>query len=205
MSPYYLRGAKDSDFFTIFVKLYADGNTQRLMNTLDIILLVILVLAGVDGWRHGVIVQLCGIGGLVIGIWLAIHFSHGMEQWLHFGKTFSTVLGFIVILLLSIVVLGVVGFLFKRIFRLTGFGILDNIGGVVLGVLKIGLLFYFIIASFARMNENVEIINPRIITESKVYNTMGKVTNAISPFLVKNKDKLFPTAEIELLESAKTK
>lgn len=175
------------------------------MNALDIILLVVLTLAGVDGWRRGVIVQLCGIAGLVIGIWLALRFSHLMEQWLHLGQTFSTILGFIVILTLCILALGLVGFLFKRIFRLTGFGLMDNIGGVILGVMKIGLLFYFITTSFARMNESVHIIKHQVVAESKVYSAMGKVTDTVFPFLMKAKDKLLSEAVGAAEQPAKAK
>ena len=45
------------------------------MNTLDIILLVLLLIAAVAGWRKGIIVQACGIAGLVLGILFAMRFS----------------------------------------------------------------------------------------------------------------------------------
>lgn len=163
------------------------------MNALDIILLVILTLAAVDGWRRGVIVQVCGIAGLVLGIWLAMRFSHTMGIWLHLGETFSTILGFVVILVLSVLALGFVGFLFKRIFKLTGFGLLDNICGVILSVMKISLLFYFVTSSFARMNDSIHMIKPQIIDESKVFLTLEKATDVVFPFLIKAKDKLFAT------------
>ena len=55
------------------------------MNTLDIILLVLLLIAAVAGWRKGIIVQACGIAGLVLGILFAMRFSRTIGGWLGAG------------------------------------------------------------------------------------------------------------------------
>ena len=68
------------------------------MNTLDIILLVLLLIAAAAGWRKGIIVQACGIAGLVLGILFAMRFSRTIGRWLGAGDTVSPVLGFILIL-----------------------------------------------------------------------------------------------------------
>ncbi|MEG1611058.1 MAG: CvpA family protein, partial [Alistipes sp.] len=41
------------------------------MNGIDFILYLVMAFAIWDGWRHGVILQLCSLAGLVAGIWLA--------------------------------------------------------------------------------------------------------------------------------------
>ena len=110
------------------------------MNTLDIILLVLLLIAAVAGWRKGIIVQACGIAGLVLGILFAMRFSRTIGGWLGAGEELSPVLGFVVILVVSILVLALIGYLFKKVFRLTGFGIIDRLGGLALSVVKIGML-----------------------------------------------------------------
>ena len=65
------------------------------MNTLDIILLVLLLIAAVAGWRKGIIVQACGIAGLVLGILFAMRFSRTIGGWLGAGEELSPVLGFV--------------------------------------------------------------------------------------------------------------
>ena len=79
------------------------------MNTLDIILLVLLLIAAVAGWRKGIIVQACGIAGLVLGILFAMRFSRTIGGWLGVGEELSPVLGFVVILVVSILVLALIG------------------------------------------------------------------------------------------------
>ena len=84
------------------------------MNTLDIILLVLLLIAAAAGWRKGIIVQACCIAGLVLGILFAMRFSRTIGRWLGAGDTVSPVLGFILILAVSILVLALVGYLFQN-------------------------------------------------------------------------------------------
>ena len=79
------------------------------MNTLDIILLVLLLIAAVAGWRKGIIVQACGIAGLVLGILFAMRLSRTIGGWLGAGEELSPVLGFVVILVVSILVLALIG------------------------------------------------------------------------------------------------
>ena len=158
------------------------------MNTLDIILLVLLLIAAAAGWRKGIIVQACGIAGLVLGILFAMRFSRTIGRWLGAGDTVSPVLGFILILAVSILVLALVGYLFQKVFRLTGFGILDRMGGLVV---KIGLLLAVLTGFFARMNDEYHWVEPAAISDSVVYPPLRKMTDTVFPFLLKAKEKLF--------------
>ena len=139
------------------------------MNTLDIILLVLLLIAAVAGWRKGIIVQACGIAGLVLGILFAMRFSRTIGGWLGAGEELSPVLGFVVILVVSILVLALIGYLFKKVFRLTGFGIIDRLGGLALSVVKIGMLLAVLTGFFARMNDNYHWVKPETISDSVIY------------------------------------
>ncbi len=160
------------------------------MNTLDIILLVLLALAAVSGWHKGIIVQACGIAGLLLGILFALRFSRRVGEWLHVGDDFAPVLGFILILIVSILVLALIGYLFKKVFHLTGFGIIDRIGGLALCVIKIGLLLTVLVNFFARMNRTYDWVPQHEIDQSVVYRPLRDMTAAVFPFLMEIKDKL---------------
>ena len=161
------------------------------MNTLDIILLVLLLIAAVAGWRKGIIVQACGIAGLVLGILFAMRFSRTIGGWLGVGEELSPVLGFVVILVVSILVLALIGYLFKKVFRLTGFGIIDRLGGLALSVVKIGMLLAVLTGFFARMNDNYHWVKPETIRDSVIYRPLQAMTDAVFPYLVKAKEKIF--------------
>ena len=164
------------------------------MNTLDIILLVCLALAAVSGWHKGIIVQACGIAGLLLGILFALRFSRRVGIWLHGSEEFAPVLGFILILIVSILVLALVGYLFRKVFHLTGFGIIDRIGGLALCVVKIGLLLTVLVNFFARMNRTYDWIPQREITQSVVYRPLRDMTAAVFPFLIEVKEKLLDSS-----------
>lgn len=161
------------------------------MNTLDVILIILLLIAAVNGWRKGIIVQACGIAGLVLGIMFAMRFSRRIGLWLGLGEGTAPLLGFIIIVIVSIVVLALVGYLFKKVFHLTGFGILDRIGGLALSVVKIGLLLGILTTFFADMNATYHWVDPQEITGSAVYKPLRKMTDAVFPYLIEVKDKLF--------------
>lgn len=164
------------------------------MNALDIILLILLLSAAVSGWRKGVIVQACGIAGLVLGILFAMRFSRRIGEWLNVGASFSPVIGFILILVVSIIVLSLIGYLFRKVFHLTGFGILDHIGGLVLSVVKIGLLLSLLTGFFARINDHYRWVDPEEISGSVVYTPLRTMTNAVFPYIITVKDKLFDSS-----------
>ena len=45
------------------------------MNTIDLLVCLVLVLAVWNGWRQGFIVQIFSLAGIVAGIWLAARFG----------------------------------------------------------------------------------------------------------------------------------
>ena len=45
------------------------------MNYIDIILLILLVLSAINGFRKGLIEELAGLAALILGIWAALQFS----------------------------------------------------------------------------------------------------------------------------------
>ena len=90
-----------------------------------------------------------------------------------------------------ILVLALIGYLFKKVFRLTGFGIIDRLGGLALSVVKIGMLLAVLTGFFARMNDNYHWVKPETISDSVIYRPLQAMTDAVFPYLVKAKEKIF--------------
>ena len=161
------------------------------MNSLDILLLIPLVIAAVSGWRNGLIVQACGIAGLIVGIILALHFSHAIALWLNLSDDLPPIVAFVLIVAICVAVLWGLGYLFKCVFRLSGFGLFDRIGGMILGVVKIGLLLSVLVSVVIRIDTRHNIISHDKIDNSKVYHSLHAMTDAVFPYVVKAKDLLF--------------
>ncbi|WP_290586831.1 CvpA family protein [Alistipes sp. CAG:268] len=65
------------------------------MNSIDLIVCLILLLAVWNGWRQGLVVQVCSLAGIVIAIWLAAHYGARVGEWLRLDESFSAAGGFV--------------------------------------------------------------------------------------------------------------
>lgn len=156
------------------------------MNWLDIILAIILVIAAVGGLRSGLISQAFGIAGLLLGIWLGYRFSARLAVWFDMAAGWANFVSFIVILVAVILVSWLVGSLVRKVFRMTGFGILDNIGGLILGVVKVGLIMSLLLNLFVKFNDEVKAVNPRVFRESAIYPPLKKMSDKVFPWVLKS-------------------
>lgn len=161
------------------------------MNWLDIILIVILIVAAVSGFRKGLISQAFGIGGLLLGIWLGYRFSALLAKWFNMSDGYANLLAFIVILVAAIVVSYFAGWVVKKVFRMTGFGLLDNIGGLALGVLKVSLIACLLLGLFVNFNKEAKVADDKVFEESLVYKPMKKLGDAVFPWILESGGRLF--------------
>lgn len=159
------------------------------MNVLDIILIVILIIAGVSGLRKGIITQVCGIAGILLGILLAFKFSSRLSEWLHVGEGFSWLLSFIIILLVVVLVLYWAGWLVRKLVHGIGLGIIDRIGGFLLGVAKWGLILSLLLGLLVRFADGTKLIEPKVITESAMYKPLKKLGDLVFPYIMNAKEK----------------
>ncbi len=162
------------------------------MNILDIILAVILVCSVVVGARQGLIRQACGVAGIILGIILAQRFSVQLAAWLEISKEWSQIVSFVVILLVVVLVFALIGWLFRKVFKMTGFGLWDKIGGVALALAKDALIIGVLLgllANFTRLkNANNE--PSKLITKSILYEPLHDYSQAVFGWVMNNKEEL---------------
>lgn len=125
------------------------------MNWLDIVLLCFISLLIFNGVRKGFIISLATLIALILGIWVAIHFSNFisviLEKNFHPSGTWRPVLSFTLTFILVVIIIILIAKGLEKLVSLTGMGILNHIAGGIFGLVK-GLLFasviFFIIVSF---------------------------------------------------------
>lgn len=106
------------------------------MNWYDILIIVLLAAAAVQGWRQGVVVQVLGLAAIVAGIFLAREYSAGSVVW--------SIAIFVGVLL----VVALIGRLARGLFRVVGMGIFDSILGAAFGALKVFILAWLVLRLF---------------------------------------------------------
>lgn len=153
------------------------------MNTIDLIVCIILVLAVWNGWRQGFVVQICSLAGLLAGIWIASRYGTEVGAWLELDPAISAAAGFVVTLLAVILVAALAGRIVRKLFHFAGFGIPDIALGIAVSVLKYLLLLGVLFSAFDALNEDYTLAGPQTIETSKSYKPVMRLSDAVFPFL----------------------
>ncbi|MGF1637435.1 MAG: CvpA family protein [Cyclobacteriaceae bacterium] len=114
------------------------------MNTLDILVIALLVIGAANGFRTGLVLELTGIIGLILAVTLALKWiDHSMDFIVSLYSGFGQLLPIIAFVCVFVIVLFIAGFagrLVKKAISITPLSIIDSISGAVLGALKIALV-----------------------------------------------------------------
>ncbi len=153
------------------------------MNYLDIIILCILGLLVFNGIRKGFIISLATLVALVLGIWVAIHFSNYisvlLEKNLHPSGSWLPILSFTLTFLLVLIIVILIAKGIEKLVSLAGMGLMNHIAGGIFGLLK-GLVFvsvlFFIVTSF---DPKQKLITPKAKEKSMFYSYVDKVFPAL--------------------------
>lgn len=119
------------------------------MNYLDIIIIVLLFIFGLGGWRKGLIIEVATLLGLGLGLYGAFHFSDytatELVQWVEIDPKYLTVISFVVTFIVVAVVVNLLGRLLAKAIKNLNLGFIDKIGGFLVGIAK-GVLLCSLLA-----------------------------------------------------------
>lgn len=129
------------------------------MNWLDIVIIVVAVLLGLAGLRQGIIRTVFGIAGLIGGIVLAGRYYGGLAALLSpAGATWASIAAYAIILIATLIVAGVIGWLVAKLVHFAALGWLDRLVGFILGVFIGGLLFAAVLAIVGKYYPGAEAV-----------------------------------------------
>lgn len=157
------------------------------MTTVDIILLICFVPALWQGLSKGFIGQLFSIAAVVLGIWLAFHFSGITGGWLggyiQADEKLLQVISFAAIVAIALIVLSLLGSLLTKVVKLVMLGWLNKLLGVVFALLKAALLLGLLITVFESANAHLALVSQEELDSSLVYNGIKNVFLQVFPYL----------------------
>ena len=144
------------------------------MTVIDIIILVLLAIAVFKGIKDGLMRQLGGIVGLILGIFLAGRFSENVVK----------VLSFIVIIVVVCLCVVLLSRLLEKVIKITTLGWINRLLGVLLSVSAVVLLIGVIISVIEYVNTTwFTIISPEQMAKSKGVQIISSITDALFPYL----------------------
>jgi membrane protein required for colicin V production len=156
------------------------------MNYLDFIILLPAAWFAFKGFSRGLVLELTSLIGLILGIYLSLHFSGFAAGFLtdtfHITGKYLPILSFIVTFLAVIIVFYIIGKIITKMFDAVALGFFNRLLGLIFGILKAAVLvslLFFVIQSFDR---DEKLITREAKDFSMFYRSIEKVMNVITPW-----------------------
>ena len=157
------------------------------MNILDIIILICLVPAIIQGLRKGLITQVISIISIIAGVWASAHFANIVANWVAQYITASDqiikLVSFALILVIVFISLALIGKVLEGIVKLVMLGWLNKLLGVIFSLLKCILILGLIAMAFNSLNSTFSLIKPSVLSESVLYPTISNLAETTFPYL----------------------
>lgn len=153
------------------------------MTTLDIILLICFLPAVYTGLKHGLIHQLVGIAIVALSIWLGTHcgafVAAKLAHFLHLNELGLKIAAFTVIFIGTFIGLKILGALLEGAVKLIMLGWLNKLLGVILAMVKYGLLICLVVMMFDSINSLTGLVKGETLEPCVVYNFLKDLAYSI--------------------------
>ena len=157
------------------------------MNYIDLVLGIILIVAAIQGFRNGFIVELASLAALILGIWGAIKFSEWtagfIERTTGFHSEHMSTIAFVVTFIAIVIVVHILGKVLDNAVKAVALGFLNRLAGIIFGVLKAAVILSIFLLLFESIDENVRILPDKQKAESKLYTPMKQLVPTLFPFI----------------------
>lgn len=164
------------------------------MNYFDIVILVIVLIAGIRGLKHGLIYELASVVALILGVFLGFKY-HSLVS-LYFNQhvfdiqspAINATIGFIIIFIAVQIIILVIAYLVGRVVSLSIFGVFNSILGYIFSVVKSFIFLSFVIYGISKIGF-FDNFTKSLERDSTFYPTMVKITLKIagsSSLLIEN-------------------
>jgi membrane protein required for colicin V production len=149
------------------------------LNYIDYIILVILVLFLIQGYRKGIIIGLATIAALVLGIYVAVHFSNYLDatlmEHLKPSRKWLPFLSFAITFILVVIAVMIVAKLTEKLVDLVGMGFFNHLGGAALGLVKGVILVSILVFIFTSIDSKEKWLKKQDKQGSYFYSHVEKV------------------------------
>ncbi|MCB0456762.1 MAG: CvpA family protein [Flavobacteriaceae bacterium] len=174
------------------------------MNSTDIVLGVILLLAFYSGFKKGLFVTLASLVGLIAGVYGAVYFSDYagayIAQWFDWSEEITKWASFAVTFLLIVLVLHLIGKFLTKIADFAALGLLNKLLGGVFSSLQYAFILSVVFLFFNSSNLTGYIISEEKKETSFLYSKIEPIAPWILPTLIQEFQKITP--ENESVESS---
>lgn len=158
-----------------------------MMNWLDIVLAIPLLWFTFKGLRNGFIIELASLAALILGIFVALHFSFYAEDLLeenfNISEQYLHIISFVITFIVVAVIIYLIGKLIHKLFQVIALGLLNRIAGGIFGFLKTALVLSVLIYFFNGFDPGSKILKQDVKENSYLYAPIEAIVPMIIPRL----------------------
>jgi membrane protein required for colicin V production len=161
------------------------------MNTIDIVLGVILLIACVVGFKNGLFVALAGLIGIVAGVYGAVYFSEYaagyIAGWTDWNEQTVNLAAFAVTFLSIVLLISMAGKALTKIADFAALGLVNKLLGAVFNVLKFAFIVS-VVFMFINASPTFSILSEEDRDESVLYNPVASLAPLVVPYILNEVD-----------------
>lgn len=164
------------------------SNLQKYqMNYIDIILVIMLLFAAINGFRRGLISEVASLAALILGVWGAIEFSYITTQFLTENMGIETeylnLISFFVTFVVIVILVHLVGSSLSKLVEVAMLGWANRLTGMAFGFLKTAFILSILLLIFNKIDEDVHILSQKTKSDSQLYEPIRKFAPSVFPFI----------------------
>lgn len=158
------------------------------MNTVDIILGIILLLAFISGFKKGLFVTLASLVGLIAGVFGAIYFSDFvggyLSQWFDWSDKITKLASFAVTFSIIVIAISMAGKFLTKIADFAALGLLNKLLGGVFSTLQYAFIISVFFMFFNSSNITGYVISEEKKSESVLYGPVASLAPLVVPHVL---------------------
>jgi len=161
------------------------------LNVFDAIVFSITLILGIKGFFNGIIKEIAGLVGIVLGVYLASNYYIEVGDYINESifkipnESAINIVGFVAVFVLTWIIITLIGILLSKVMAVSKLTIIDKIGGVLFSSGK----FFIIVSIIITMLSQIELVKnslSKINQNSVLFPIMVKIGEQIVHF---NKDE----------------
>lgn len=161
------------------------------MSVLDIILLALLLLGLIGGFRKGFFVEVASLVALIVGVYGAIHFSNFAGDFLmekvDWNEKTVNIIAFAITFIVIVLVIALAGKALTKLADFAALGILNKLLGALFGLLKMAVILSVILIIFDSFNTTLPFADEDDLEDSTFYEPIRSLVPTIFPIILEKK------------------
>lgn len=166
------------------------------MNWFDLVILIILLIALINGYKKGLILQLVGLAIIVLsaifGGKLAAYILPELNKFLELSPNLMRVLSFVLAFAAIALVISTIGRLIQQLMSVMLLSSVNRIIGAIISIGTTMFILSIILNLVLMLDKNESLINKKIKDESFFFERVEAVVPAVVPYLNKELWEFIP-------------